>query len=242
MQLVGYNYHRLAVGAHTAQHGEETVGLLRSQHGGRLVQYEDVRAAVKHLDYFYRLLFRDGHGVYFFIGIDDKAVALGYLGDLAARLLEIVFPVLYAENDILGSAEHVHQLEVLMDHSYFIFEGVLRRAYNDLLAVYKYLALIGVINTRYHIHKGGLAASVFSEYGKYLTLVYGQIHILVGCYVTEPLGHTSQFKGNIVFHRNPPECAFGCFYSGAASGKINSRDRRGSVGENPDRSLTVPMI
>ena len=55
-------------------HGEELVRLLRGEHGGRLVENEDVRAAVEHLDDLDGLLLRDGHVVDLLIGVDVEAV------------------------------------------------------------------------------------------------------------------------------------------------------------------------
>ena len=56
VQLVRDYDYGLAVVAHVAQYGEELVRLLRSQHRRRLVEDEDVRAAIQNLDYLDGLL------------------------------------------------------------------------------------------------------------------------------------------------------------------------------------------
>ena len=50
VHLVGDDDDGLARVAHVAQYGEELVRLLGGEDGGGLVQDEDVRAAVEHLD------------------------------------------------------------------------------------------------------------------------------------------------------------------------------------------------
>ena len=71
----------MALPAHIAQNGKELVRLLRGKNGGRLVQNEDVRAAVEHLDYLDGLLLGDGHIVYLLFGVDVKAVGVADLAD-----------------------------------------------------------------------------------------------------------------------------------------------------------------
>ena len=61
VELVGDDDEGLSVRLHVAHDGEELVGLLRGQHGGGLVQNQDVGAAVEDLDDLHRLLLGDGH-------------------------------------------------------------------------------------------------------------------------------------------------------------------------------------
>ena len=49
-QLVRDEDDREPVRHEAPQHREETVGLLRREHGGRLVEHEDARTAVEHLE------------------------------------------------------------------------------------------------------------------------------------------------------------------------------------------------
>ena len=70
---------RFAVALHVAHNGKQLVCLLRGEHGSRLVQNQNVRAAVEHLDDLNGLLLRNGHIVDLLIGIYFKTVTLGNL-------------------------------------------------------------------------------------------------------------------------------------------------------------------
>ena len=74
VQLVRDDDNRLAVVAHPAQNRKQLFGFLRGQHGGRLVQNQDVRAAVKHFDNLHRLLFGHRHIVNLLVRIKIEAV------------------------------------------------------------------------------------------------------------------------------------------------------------------------
>ena len=66
----------LAVCPHFAQYGKKLLRFLRSENGGRLVQNENIRAAVKNFDDFHRLFFRHRHIVNFLFGIYFKPVTV----------------------------------------------------------------------------------------------------------------------------------------------------------------------
>ena len=115
----------LAVVAHAAQDGEELVRLLRGEHGGRLVEDEDVRAAVERLDDLDRLLLGHGHIVDLLVRVEVEAVALADAADARGRGLEIEL-FIETERDVLSGGEDVDQLEVLVDHADAVAVGIAR--------------------------------------------------------------------------------------------------------------------
>ena len=68
----------------------------------------------------------------------------------------------HAQRDVLRRVEHVHQLEVLVNHADFVFKRVLRRADHRLFAVDERLPFVGKINPGDHIHKSGFSAAVLA--------------------------------------------------------------------------------
>ena len=79
------------------------------------------------------------------------------------RFYVVFFAFIRANDDVLGSGKDVDQLEVLMDHTDIVSEGVLRGANADLLTAHEDAALVGVIDACQHIHQGGLSTPVLAE-------------------------------------------------------------------------------
>ena len=196
MQLVRDDDDRLAVVAHPAQDAEQLLGLLRGEHGGRLVEDEDVRAAVEHLDDLHRLLFGDRHLVDLLHRVDLKAVLLADLLDAPRRLLQAETPaVLKTEDDVFGGGEDINQLEVLVNHADAVCKCVLRRTDDDRLPVDEDLARIREIDARDHVHQRGLAAAVLTEDGEDLAAVDLQADVVVGDDAAEGLRDPAQLDG-----------------------------------------------
>ena len=119
VQLVRDYYYRLAVVPHIPQYGEKPLGLLRSQNRRRLVEYQYIRAAVKHFHYLYRLLLRYGQLVYMLGRIDVKAILAAYISYLFLARFRVQSALfLQAEQRIFRDRQHIYELEMLMYHSY----------------------------------------------------------------------------------------------------------------------------
>ena len=196
MELVGNDDDGLAVGLHVPQDGEELLRLLRGQHGGGLVQNEDIRSTVQDLDDLHRLLLRDGHIVDLLSGVDVEAVAVADFLDLGVGGLDVQAAALVqTQHDVFGGGEHVHQLIVLMDHADAVLEGILGGADGYGLPLYQDLALVREIDAGQHIHQGGLTAAVLPQQGEDLATVQGQIDAIVGDDAAETFGDVSQLNG-----------------------------------------------
>ena len=162
VQLVGDDDDGLAVRLHAAQHVKQPVNFLGRQHGGGLVQDQNVRPAVQHLDNFHRLLFGYGHIVDFFLRVQMKAVFFRDLRHLGVGVLQVVPAfLLHAQHDVFRGGKQIHQFKMLMDHADAVTERVLGRTDHHFVSVHKNLAFIREINPRNHVHQGGFPAAVF---------------------------------------------------------------------------------
>ena len=174
---------------HPAEDPEELLDLLHGEHGGGLVQNDDLGPVVEHLDDLQRLLLRDGHALHLFPGVQIKAEALGGVGHLLVPVpAQGEARSALAHPDVVRGGEHVHQLEVLMDHADAQPLGVLRRGDDGRLPVHQDLPLVRGVDAGEHVHQRGLARPVLSQEGQDLPLFQGQIHILVGHDAAEGLG------------------------------------------------------
>ena len=190
VHLVGNDDNGLAVIPHGPEHRKELVGLLGSQHGGGLIQDQDIRPTVEDLHNLHRLLLGNGHIVDLLIGVHIEAVGIADGLDLLRHLVHIQPPrLLQAQDNVLRGGEHIHQFKMLVDHADAVGEGVLRGADQGLFSVNKDLSLVREIDAGKHIHEGGLAAAVFAQQGQDLPLVNVQPHPVVGQGGAEALGN-----------------------------------------------------
>ena len=145
---MGDYYYSLACGLHVSQDCEKLLRFLRSEYRCRLVQNKNVGASVKHLYYFNSLLLGNGHVVDFLFRIDIKAVGIAYFTNFHRCLFKIQLSLfLESQNDVFGSGKHIHQLEVLMNHSYAVVKGFLRGVNCSGLAVDAYFTLIRIVDS-----------------------------------------------------------------------------------------------
>ena len=202
---MGDDDQRLAVGLHVPHHVEKTVGLLRRQHGGGLIQNQNVRAPVQDLDDLHGLLFRDGHIIYFFGWINGEAIFLADINDFGGSCLQIQLAlILQTQNDVFSGGEHIHQLEVLMDHANTAGKGVFGGGNGHRGPVYQNLALVWKVDAGQHIHQGGFATAVFTQQRQNLTAPDLQADAVVGDYLAETFGDVFQLYGNGLFQTNLP--------------------------------------
>ena len=193
VQLMRDDDEGLAVGLHVAHDGEELVRLLRGEHGGGLVENEDVRAAVEHLDDLDGLLLRNGHVVDLLIGVDVEPVFVADLLDLFAGFgqVELAFK---AEDDILRCGEEIDELEVLVDHADAVLERVLGGGDRHRFAMNVDLPLVGEVDAGEHVHQRGFAAAVFAEQRQDLAFVQLKVDGAVRHDLAEPLCYILHFN------------------------------------------------
>ena len=193
VQLVGDDDDRLAVGLHVADDAEQLLGLLRGQNCRRLVEDQDVRAAVQHLDDLQRLLLADAHLVDLLVEVKGELVLFADGAGLVVDLFQVeLLAAAHRQGDILCRGEHVHELEVLVDHADAQVQRVAGGADGRRLVADIDLALVGEVDTGDHVHQGRLAAAVFAQQGQNLAAAHAQGNILVGHDGAKGLGDVLQ--------------------------------------------------
>ena len=188
-----------AVGFHCAQYVEQPVRFRRGKHGGRFVEDKYVCAAVKCFDNLHRLLFRHRHVVDFFVGIYLKTVFGTHLHNTFFCKFKVVL-FLNSKYNVFRSGKYVHQFEVLVNHSYAACECVLGGSNDYFLSAYAYTAAVGEVNTDKHVHKRGLAAAVFAEYGENFPFANVHRNVLIGDDGTECFGNIRDLYCYFVAH------------------------------------------
>ena len=136
LQLVRDEYDRLAAIDQVADGREQVLRFAGRQHGRRLVQDEDLGAAIERLEDLDALAHADRDIGDAGVGIDRQAVfgrerfGIGYrLGKVDAHALL----GLAVEDDVLRHGEGINQHEVLVHHADAVGDGILRIADFHLL-------------------------------------------------------------------------------------------------------------
>src|SRR5215471_18970250 len=194
---------------------EQVLGLAGGQHGGGLVEYQNLGVTEQRLDDLDPLLHADRQFFHYGVGIHAQAEPLGqreYLtagpapveqaeGGQAERSLA---HRLAAEGDVLGHGEDRHQHEVLVHHADLGPDRVPGRIDHDRFVVEQDLALVGLHQPVEHVHQRGLASAVFPQQGADLARLDDQVDVVVGDQAPEALRDAAQLK----FHRQPPSSRF----------------------------------
>ena len=148
-QLVGDEDDGGARGLELAHDGDELVGLLRGEHGGGLVEDEDLGVSGQGLDDLHALLDTHGQVLNEGVGVDVEAEAAGDLGDLGRGGTGADDPQrpdrLVTQGDGLGHGEDGHEHEVLVDHADACGHGVARTGEGDGLVVDEDLSGVGLV-------------------------------------------------------------------------------------------------
>jgi hypothetical protein len=66
------------------------------------------------------------------------------------------------------------------------------------------MAFIGTINAGKHIHQGRFAASVFTQNGQNLTLIYIEVNMIISDDTAKSLGNAAHAESDFLLHGLPP--------------------------------------
>ena len=168
IELVGDEEDAFALGGEVFHDLHQLVDLLRGQHGGGLVEDEDLIVAVQHLQDLGALLHADGDVLHLRVQVDLQAVLFTQGLDLFAGLLllqEAELGILCAEDDVIQHGEDLDQLEVLVHHADVECGRVIGVVDLDGLAVLADFTRFRLIQAEQNAHQRGFAGAVFTEQG-----------------------------------------------------------------------------
>ena len=200
VEVVGDEDHGRTVGGELAQRGEQLLHLLGHEHGGRLVEDQDLGAAVEHLEDLDALLLADAEVGHQLVGIDRQAVLTGQLADAAAGLAggEVEGRARLApEDDVLPHREVVGEHEVLEHHADAELDGGGRRAEVLLHAADVDLALVGLVGAVERLHQRRLAGAVLADDGVDRAVAHLEVHPVVGDDPGEALDDVAQLDRQV---------------------------------------------
>ena len=182
-QLVRDENDRLALILELLEDTEEVVGLGRRQHAGRLVEDQDLGAAIERLEDLDALLQADRQFLDDGVRIDLEAVFALQPLQLGAGIGDAFLQqrlVLGAEDDVLDDGEILDQHEMLVDHADAERDGVVGRLDRHLLAADFDLAAVGLIEAVEDRHQRRFAGAVLADDAADRAALDDQIDVAIG--------------------------------------------------------------
>ena len=198
VELVGDEEDGLALGRQVLHDLHQLVDLLGGQHGGGLVEDQDLVIAIEHLQDLGALLHTHGDILDQGVRLYMQAIFLAEGQHLLPCLLflqEAVLRGLHAHNDVVQHGEAFHQLEVLVHHADTQGVGVVGILDGHHLAVLLDDALLRLVQAEQHAHQRGLARAVFTQQGVDLALLQLKGDVVVGDNTGEPFRDVQHFNG-----------------------------------------------
>ncbi len=193
----------MALALELAHRLEELIHLLGDEHGGGLVQNQDLCPAIEDFDDLDPLSLTDRQFLHLPVGIEFEPVVGSQLADPLRGAVEVDHdpgPGLGAEDHVLQDGEVVGQHEMLVDHPDPGINGILGSLEVGRLTVDGDGALVGTDHPVDDLHEGGLAGPVLPDDGMDVTESDGQLDILVGHYPRIPLGDALELYCGCLSH------------------------------------------
>jgi hypothetical protein len=197
LQLVRDEDQGMTVPSHLPHDGEQFIHFLRRKDGGRLIEDQQRRAAVKRFDNFDALLLAHGELPDICIRVDLQAIPFCQFQDSFGDLVEVGQQPARGrqpQSDILRHRQRLDQHEVLMDHPDAEADRVGRGSDRDRFAVQKDLPSVRAIHPVEDLHQRAFASAVFAQQGMDFAGLYIEVHVGVGKHAGEALGNTAQFQ------------------------------------------------
>ena len=184
IQLVRYYNDGHAVLLHDlANDLKKLFRFLRREHRRRLVQYQDVSAAVQRFQNLHALLKADAHFPDNCRGIHQQAVFFRKLSCRGLRRPVVKQDAqllrLTAEHDILRRRERRHEHEVLVHHADAKLYRPSGAELVQLSAAYEHLPVRRLVYAVENVHQRGFPRAVLPDERKHLTAPYVQRYVVI---------------------------------------------------------------
>ena len=164
-QLVGDEHDRLALGPERRQHAKEMIRFLWRQHCGRLVEDQQIGAAVERLEDLDALALAHAEVLHARVRVDFEVVFAPEpleLGPRSAEARAEPEAAFDTEHDVFQNGERFHQHEVLVHHADPRRERFLRATDGGRRAAHEDLAAVGTVVAVEDPHQRRLAGAVLA--------------------------------------------------------------------------------
>ena len=208
VQTVGDEDDGDAAGSDLLHDGDQLRGFALGQHGGRLVEHQQLHAGLVDLTGdLHKLHVAHGHAVHAGVLVDAHAHAVQRLARVGSHGLGVQRFQVLAKNaaeqvgvgdftvelDVLRHGETGQQHKLLMHHADALEHGVVGRHHVGGFAAQEHFALEAACrmddgHTKQHVHQRGLARAVFAQQRMDLAGAHGQGHVAQNGVLTIALG------------------------------------------------------
>ena len=202
VEFVGDEQNGLALRRQILHDLHQLVDLLGRQHGGGLVENQDLVVPVEHLQDLRPLLHAHGDVLHQRVRVHLQAVLLRQGQDLLPGLVllqEAVAARLHAQDDIVQDGEALHQFEVLVHHADPQRVGVIGIFDLHHLAVLFDDALLRLVQAEQHAHQRGLSGAVLAQQRVDLAPLQLERDVIVCNDSRKALGDVQHFNGIWLF-------------------------------------------
>ena len=193
--MVADEQHREPAAGQLVDGAEQVAHLLRHQDGGGLVEDEDARAAIEHLQDLDALALAHPEVLDQRVGPHAEAVGLRDLVDARAGGAEVqpqALARLAAEDDVLEHGEVVGEHEVLVHHADPGRDGLRRRPQRHDRAVDGDRPLVGALHAVQDLHQRRLAGTVLTDDRVDAARPDADVDVAVGHDAREALGDAGE--------------------------------------------------
>ncbi len=203
VELVGDEHQAAARAGDAAQGSKQLLDLAGCQHRCRLVEHEQPRHSVEHLEDLDALALADRQLPHVRRRIDVHLVGRAELREAggdgiearpAQRVAASVAAGVAPEGHVLGDRQRRHEHEVLVDHAHAGGDGVGWRPQPQRFTVEQHLTGVGLLQAEQDLHQRRLAGAVLAQQGMHLAAPDVEVDAVVGHDAGKRLGDAAHLQ------------------------------------------------